>query len=300
MMVDYHIGTLDAASRKTIESGEDMADASAEPRAVFLQPKQWTKASLTSKTAISSDTKIFTFALDHPTQSIGLPIGQHLLMRLRDPVTREAIIRAYTPISDAADARGTLDVLVKIYRGSADGSYKGGAMTMALDSIPLGHWVEFKGPVGKFEYLGRGRCTVGGKAKTVKRFYMVCAGSGITPIFAVLRAVMKDAGDETECVVLNGNRFEEDILCRREMEELTAGKANCRVVNTLSQPSAEWTGARGRIDRALFEREVGAPSGREEERGRELVLVCGPGPLETSVKNNFEDMGWKEEDLLFF
>ncbi|KAJ4300472.1 Omega-amidase nit3 [Collariella sp. IMI 366227] len=86
----------------------------------------------------------------HPT--LGLPVGQHLMIRLRDPATREAIIRAYTPLSPGTDM-GELRVLIKIYRDSADGTQKGGVMTQALDSLPPGHPVEFKGPVGKFEYL---------------------------------------------------------------------------------------------------------------------------------------------------
>lgn len=302
MMPAYHIGTLDAASRKLLEAGESLepSDPSSEPRPIFLQSKQWQKASLTAKIPISSDTKIFTFTLDHPEQQIGLPIGQHLMIRLRDPVTREAIIRAYTPLSDSPVERGKLDVLVKIYRASDDGKHKGGAMTQALDSIPLGHWVEFKGPVGKFEYLGRGRCTIGGRERRVTRFVMVCAGSGITPIFAVLRAVMKDEEDTTFCTVLDGNRCEEDILCKKEMDELTGGKnERCRVVHTLSRPSESWKGGKGRMDRVLFEKEIGPPRSKDAD-GDELVLVCGPEPMEKCVKEHLTNVGWREEDLLFF
>lgn len=300
MMPEYHIGTLDAASRKLLESGEEVdAEASSKTRPIFLNARQWLKASLTTKTAISSDTKIFTFTLDHAEQAIGLPIGQHLMIRLRDPVTREAIIRAYTPLSDSAVERGKLDVLVKIYRASEDGKYKGGAMTTALDSLPLGHWAEFKGPVGKFEYLGKGACTIGGREKKVRKFVMVCGGSGITPIFAVLRAVMKDPDDLTECVILNGNRSEEDILCKTEMENLTKDKKHCKVVHTITRPRADWTGCKGRMDRAMFDREIGPPRSPKENRD-EMVLVCGPEPMERSVKENFIEMGWTNEDLLFF
>lgn len=306
MMPDYHIGTLDAPSKKLLESGgggDEEADAAGDStsRAIFLHPKQWRRAHMTAKTPISSDAKIFTFTLDHAAQEIGLPTGQHLMLRLRDPVTREAIIRAYTPYSDGAAARGQLDVLIKIYRASADGRYGGGAMTVALDSLPLGHWVEFKGPVGKFEYLGQGHCTVGGRARFVRRFVMVCAGSGITPIFSVLRAVMKDAEDETFCTVLDGNRAEEDILCKAELDAFVEGDPEgrrCRIVHTLSRPGPAWKGGKGRLDRALFECEVGPP--RREAGGEEMVLVCGPEPLEKSVRENFGEMGWKAEDLLFF
>lgn len=293
MMPDYHIGSLDEAS-KALLGDADVTPEATTPREVFLQPKVWSKAILSSKQKISADTKIFTFDLDHDSQTVGLPIGQHLMIRLRDPATGEAIIRAYTPISEGTD-RGKLHVLIKIYYDGPD--RKGGKMTQGLDALPLGHAVDFKGPVGKFEYLGRGLCTIGGKERHVRRFVMVCAGSGITPIFQVLRAVMRDRDDGTFCLVLDGNRVEEDILCRAELDAMTEGQDHkCRLHYTLSRPEASWQGLKGRMGRELFEREVGPPP----ERRDALVLICGPESMEKNVKHIFTEMGWRGEDLLFF
>jgi nitrate reductase (NAD(P)H) len=294
MMPDYHIGTLSAASRAVLEAGEATETLST-PREIFLQTKVWSKGVLSAKTKISADTKIFTFDLEHSDQAVGLPVGQHLMIRLRDPATREAIIRAYTPISDISD-RGKLNVLVKVYYDTVD--RKGGKMTQALDSIPLGHYVDFKGPVGKFEYLGRGLCSVSGHQRKVSRFIMVCAGSGVTPIFQVLRAVMADKDDSTSCIVLDGNRTEEDILCRQDMDRMVKGNDHrCRLLYMLSRPGSTWTGLKGRMDKALFEKEIGSPRSVNSD---EMVLVCGPEALENSVRVVFSDMGWKDDDLLFF
>lgn len=170
-------------------------------------------------------------------------------------------------------------------------------MTTALDQIPLGHGVDFKGPIGKFEYLGRGRCRIGGRGRSVGRFVMVCGGSGVTPIFQVLRAVMVDDRDGTKCVVLDGNRTEEDILCRAEIDGLVEGKKEkCKLVHALTQPSEEWKGYKGRVGRELLEREVGKCKGD----GEELVLICGPEALEKSVHALLNEMGWVDDDLLFF
>ncbi|KAB5572345.1 hypothetical protein GE09DRAFT_664745 [Coniochaeta sp. 2T2.1] len=293
MMPTHHVGTLDPTSLKLLAETEAPPE-STDPRPIFLQSKAWSKAILTEKKRVSSDTKIFSFKLDHEAQLVGLPVGQHLMLRLRDPASREALIRAYTPISEGTE-RGVLHVLVKIYYDTPD--RKGGRMTQALDSIPVGHFVEFKGPVGKFEYLGRGRCSIGGRERRVNKFVMVCAGSGITPIYQVLRAVVKDEGDETKCLVLDGNRVEEDILCKEELDGLArANGAKCEVVYTLTRPGEGWKGLRGRMDRALFESRVGAPP----KDGDALVLVCGPETMENSVLEIFKGMGWREEDLLFF
>ncbi|KAI0013068.1 hypothetical protein F4779DRAFT_474817 [Xylariaceae sp. FL0662B] len=295
MMPDYHIGTLDAVSRAVVAREEVATANDTTLRGVFLQPKVWTKAILSAKKKISADTKVFTFTLEHAEQISGLPVGQHVMMRLRDPVTREAIIRAYTPISEATD-KGKLDVLIKVYYDTAEN--KGGKMTQALDGIPIGHIVDFKGPVGKFEYLGRGLCSISGQRRKVKRFIMICAGSGITPIFQVLRAVMTNCEDPTFCLVLDGNRSEEDILCKEDLDKMTAGKDHkCRLLHTLSRPNLSWTGLRGLMGKELFEREVGPC---KSPNGEDLVLVCGPEALEKSVRSIFIGMGWIDEDMLFF
>ena len=286
-MPTYHLGALSTPLSASTPS-EDDAASSTSP--TFLSPKTWRKALLTSKTPLSPDTKLFTFTLPSPTQTLGLPVGQHLMIRLRDPATRDATIRAYTPLSEGSST-GTLHVLVKIYPD--------GAMTRGLDSLPLGHAVEFKGPVGKFTYLGGGTCAVNGRtrARTVRRFVMVCGGSGITPIWAVLRAVMREAGGRTECLVLDGNREEGDILLRGELDEVEReGGGRCRVVHTLSKPGEGWGGVRGRMDRGLFEREIGAPP----EARDEMVLICGPEGMEEGAKEALLGMGWDEGDLLFF
>jgi nitrate reductase (NAD(P)H) len=169
-------------------------------------------------------------------------------------------------------------------------------MTKALDAIPTGHWVDMKGPIGKFEYLGRGSCSVNGKERSVKKFIMICGGSGITPIFQVLRAVMQDQEDPTRCTLLNGNRLVEDILCKEDLDAFASNNEDrCEILYTLTQGPEDWQGLRGRIAGPLLERHC-----QKGEPGETMVLVCGPEPLEKSVKSWLLGAGWAEEDLLFF
>ncbi|KAK1088782.1 hypothetical protein LTR48_001218 [Friedmanniomyces endolithicus] len=302
MMRDYHIGTLDPAGRAALASAEVQPDPLAAPSPLFLDARTWKKGTLHAKTSNSWDTKTFTFRLEHAAQTLGLPTGQHLMLRLRDPVTREAIIRSYTPISETS-AQGFLDVLVKIYFDTAE--RKGGKMSQALDQLPIGRFVDFKGPIGKFEYRGRGLCSVNGRERKVKRFLMVCGGSGITPIYQVFRAVMRDREDATECVLLSGNRGVEDILCKAELDGLVrenesegeGGKGKGRVLYTLTQAPEGWEGLRGRIGETLL-REQGGREGLGEGEG--MVLVCGPEPLEKSVREALVEIGWRDDEMLFF
>ncbi|EDU47880.1 nitrate reductase [Pyrenophora tritici-repentis Pt-1C-BFP] len=132
-------------------AGQDATDEfMAIPKAMMpeyhIDPRVWNKTVLHSKKHVSWDTRVFRFKLDHPDQALGLPACQHLMIRLRDPVTREAIIRSYSPISQTTQ-KGYCDVLIKVYADTPDRA--GGKMTKALDSIPIGHSVDFKGPIGK-------------------------------------------------------------------------------------------------------------------------------------------------------
>ena len=113
-MPEYHIGSLDDKAKSILSEGEVRENGDGEPRPIFLDSRTWTKAILDSKVAVSGDTRVFKFKMEHEQQILGLPTGQHLMIRLRDPVTREAIIRPYTPISHESQ-RGFIDVLVKVY-----------------------------------------------------------------------------------------------------------------------------------------------------------------------------------------
>ena len=297
MMPDYHIGTLDKASMAELQQGPEDKPFS-DHRPTFLEPKSWSKATLQSKRTVSWDTRVFTFKLEHEEQVLGLPVGQHLFIRLRDPATREAILRSYTPISTPTK-RGYVDVLVKIYFDSSD--RKGGRMSQALDSIPIGHFAEFKGPIGKFEYMGNGRCAINGVERSVETLVMICAGSGITPIFQVLREVMQNPSDPTRCVVLDGNRKLEDILCKSEMDAFANDASKrCEITYTLTQAPEEWQdchGRRGRIDAAMID-ELAGPRVRGEEKT--MALVCGPDAFEKTVRSALLGAGYAEDELLFF
>jgi len=294
-MQDYHIGSLDEEGRVALAGDEVQPDPKAEPTAVFLEPRTWKRANLDSKSTVSWDTRIFRIKLEHEAQTLGLPTGQHLMMRLRDPVTREAIIRSYTPISETAQA-GFMDILVKIYFDTKE--QKGGKMSQAMDTLPVGHFIEFKGPIGKFEYLGDGHCAINGAKRHIDTFLMICGGSGITPIYQVFRAIMQNKQDPTRCVMLDGNRLVEDILCKADLDAYAKdNEEKCKLLYTLTKAPEDWRGLKGRIAAPLLREHA------EREsicKGSAMVLICGPEALEKSVHQALLEIGWKDDDLLFF
>ncbi|TIA21839.1 nitrate reductase [Aureobasidium pullulans] len=298
MMPEYHIGTLDEEGKQALSGEEVQPDENATPSEFFLNSRTWKKAILQSKTTVSWDSRVFRFKLETEDQRLGLPTGQHLMMRLRDPVTREAIIRSYTPISETAE-KGFVDILIKVY--FKNGTQEGGKMSTALDSLPIGHFVDFKGPIGKFEYLSQGLCAVNGVTRQISQFVMICGGSGVTPIYQVFRAVMQDADDKTKCTVLDGNRLVEDILCKGELDQFAKDNEHkAKLLYTLTQAPDEWDGLRGRIAAPLLAEHASKEVLKLDPTEQALVLICGPEALEKSCHAALLNQGWRDDELLFF
>lgn len=290
-MPAYHLGTLDGDLKFALKDNEGQGEKSNAQITTFLNPRSWKSAPLFAKKSISWDTWVFTFKLEHEDQLLGLPAGQHLLLRMFDPVTQKAIIRPYTPLPTSSK-KGYMDILIKLYLDT--GKRKGGKMSRALKTISIGHTVEFKGPIGRFEYLGRGSCSNNNIVHRFERFIMICAGSGITPIYQVLHAVLNDPSDQTICTLLNGNRTVDDILCQDDIDTFVkASNGRVSVVHALTQATEGWEGLRGRIDGDLVRRTCGWDE-------RALALVCGPEGLMRTIDFALREQGWRDEQIVFF
>lgn len=90
----------------------DESNAVDEISPTFLHKSKWKSVRLQKVTPISPDTSIFRFALQMPDQPLGLPVGQHVFVRLKRKDTGEVVQRAYTPVSREREV-GHIDLLIK-------------------------------------------------------------------------------------------------------------------------------------------------------------------------------------------
>ncbi|CAH0020933.1 unnamed protein product [Clonostachys rhizophaga] len=326
MLRDYHLGKLQGSisTEASADAAED--EDSSKP---FLQPKRWKKTYLTSKRVVSHDSRIFRFALSHEDQLVGLPVGQHVYVRVKrtNPTTKEVetIQRAYTPYSSNSQ-KGYLDILIKVYfpgapPNSKDGDYPGGKMTMLLENAPIGAeseelTIELKGPVGEFTYLGNKQVqwNPGNRCRSIKKLVMICGGSGITPIWTTLKAIADEfqalPADEThepiQIWLISGNRTEEDILLREELEEIASLlKQHIRVWYVLSSNNLgdDWKMGRGYVDENCLRQHLPPPppTPTGDELEDTLALVCGPPPMEKCVSAGLKSLGWDiDRTVVFF
>lgn len=126
------------------------------------------------------------------------------------------------------------------------------------DRASIGMTVEATGPFGQF-YLD---------AATDKRIVLIAAGSGITPMMAMLRYI-DDLCLATEATLLYCVRTVRDIIFHHELDELQTRFRNFRYHVLLSQPDPEWPGARGHINREFICKAI------PEVKGR-VCFLCGP------------------------
>jgi ferredoxin-NADP reductase len=148
-----------------------------------------------------------------------------------------------------------------------------GSVSLFLnDRASIGMTVEATGPFGQF-YLTRDD----------KKVVLLAAGSGITPIMAMLR-YLDDLCLDTQATLLYCVRTREDIMFRQELQDLRGRLENFRYDVLLSKPDADWPGARGHVSREFISKNVPDLEGR-------VFFLCGPPPFMEAVKRILTDLG---------
>lgn len=190
--------------------------------------------------------------------------GQHL------PVRFETAGREYRRCYSISSPPGApLRITVK--------RVKGGVVSNRIsDSLAPGSTVEAMPPAGRF-VLAPG-------ALARRTHYFFAAGSGITPLFAMIRAVL-DHEPYSAAHLIYGNRSARGIIFREELEALAAAFPDRFTLRHVLSTPRLWSGftpwRSGRITRdAISAAFAGTPPVAQDVQ----YWICGPGTMNAGIR----------------
>ena len=142
------------------------------------------------------------------------------------------------------------------------------------DALREGSLLTVRAPAGKFTFTGI----------ESERIVLIAGGVGITPLMAVIR-YLTDLGWPGAMHLIHSVKAERDLIFRTELDDLRKRFPNLRVTATLTrEPSAVWTGERGRISPSLLARV-------EPDLARSRIHLCGPTEMTDPMPAMLRDLG---------
>jgi len=280
----YEAGAAGAAAKTPAETGgkppvkqpQPFMDRNGVHHGVALSSTEWTPLVLENRIQLNKFNHLFRFAFDDKNKQAGLFCGQYLSIRAM--VEGKEVVRFYSPVSRNSDY-GHIDLMIKI-----EENVTGKPMEKFLAELQNGQAVDFKGPIGGFEYHRNMYREVG----------MIAGGTGITPMVQIIRSIANHPEDDTHAKLLYGNYNEEDILCRDELSYYTLTRSNIDVYISLNNPPGKWSMGVGFVNEDMIKKALPAPPHDI------VILLCGPPPMIKAMIAMLKNLGYTDQMIFSF
>ncbi len=195
--------------------------------------------------------------------------GQHVTLRRMQGGAD--LRRTYSVCSSAAG--GPLRVAVKRLEGGAFSSW-------ITDDLQPGETLEVLPPAGSFGPVPQ--------AGRRRRYGLIAAGSGITPVLSIAATVL-DVEPDSEVSLLFGNRTARDVMFLEELSDLKDRfPGRLQVVHVLSREEQGSELLSGRLDRDRLQRLLRTLVPVEEV---DEWYLCGPFGMVTDGRQLLVDLG---------
>ena len=185
--------------------------------------------------------------------------GQYV--SLEATINGEAVRRSYSICT--APHEGRLSVGIKKIEGGLFSSY-------AKDQLTVGQSLMVGIPEGRFVYVPSAK---------PQQFMAVAAGSGITPIMALLKTAL-EAHPENHFYLVYGNKTPQETMFYSELQALLSTYPKRLHMDWVFSKSNEPDAVFGRIDTALLHRAL-----KNAPQAPQHFYLCGPEALIDLTKN---------------
>jgi NAD(P)H-flavin reductase len=206
--------------------------------------------------------------LDLDRQPFAYAAGQAVLVASHGAEKR----RPYSIASAPEDARR--DGLVELLVGLNDDGVPGPHLVLEPGTL-----VDVEGPLGTFTFPND---------PAERRFAFIAGGTGIAPLRAMLRHALylphRNIG------LFYSARTPDEFAFETELRDLAgAGRIELHQTVTRAADDADWSGARGRLDRAALAELIHDPE--------TLCFICGPAAMVDEMPRVLEELGIPRERI---
>ncbi|MDA1183718.1 MAG: FAD-dependent oxidoreductase [Acidobacteria bacterium] len=199
-----------------------------------------------------------------PPEGLAFLPGQAVVVGTRGQNDRRPYSIACSP--ERASETGRLELLVAVDVSGSPGTH--------LASARPGTLVDLEGPTGAFTLP---------HVNPDHRVLGVAGGTGIAPLRSMLDHLLRRAAAPRISLLYSARRDDEFAFINELHEHATEGRLELHQTVT-RDPSAFWSGRRGRIDRSHFQSMLHEPTGT-------LCLVCGPEPMVKDSVSTLRTLG---------
>lgn len=232
------------------------------------------------KSKIKETEDACSFVLDIPSayaKEFSYRAGQFVSLLLN--INGETLSRSYSiPSSPLTDS----DFCITIKRVEG-----GRASNYLIDKVQVGDELLVTPPAGQFFKTEHTLLT--------HHFLLFAAGSGITPIYSILKTLLK-MSELNKVVLVYANRNEKDIIYHQELKKWQSlFPQQLKIVYVLSRPSEGWSDFQGRCDEKMIKEILHTT--KFSTMVQPQAYCCGPQGFMAAVHNSLLAMGLRREQI---
>jgi len=174
-----------------------------------------------------------------------------------------------------------------------------GELRIAIKSVQNGHFSKFANEnlkVGDILEVGQpeGKFTFEPNAEKQRNYAGFVAGSGITPVMAILKSVLENE-PKSSFVLVYGNKSPEETIFHQELHDLQLKYVGRLFVHYVFSKSSE-SELFGRIDKSVVNFIL---NNKHKEKEFSKFYLCGPEEMINLVSNVLKEHNVAEKDIKF-
>lgn len=197
--------------------------------------------------------------------------GQFIMLNL--PIESKFTNRSYS-IASAPNNENTFELAIVLNPTGLGTPY-------LWENVEVGSEIETSKTLGKFTIT----------EPIENDIALICTGTGIAPLRSMVHHILENQISHKKIYMIFGNRFEKDIIYRKEMEEMEHIHPSFEFIPVLSRDNEGWKGKNGYVH-AVYEEIF-------KDKRPATFYMCGWRDMLVDARARLEKMGYDKKQIRF-